>query len=87
MNVDKEILKEFSEINKVISKVPVLSSVAIPGEVPIIDVDAVEKLSSKLAEEVAKVDVTVREVEVVSQKTFRWCLPFLPKFWVSRKEE
>ena len=46
--------------------------------------ETVEKLSDKLTD---ALDVTVREVEVVAPKTFRWCLPFLPKFWVSRKEE
>jgi hypothetical protein len=70
MNVDKDIKL----------KVPVLSSVLT------IDVDAVDKATSKLAEDVE--DVVIRAVkEVTPPKTFQWCVPFLPRFWVSRKEE
>jgi hypothetical protein len=76
--MDLKQAKDFFEVEK--KKVPVLSSVLT------IDVDAVEKVSSELVEDVK--EGVVRAVqEVTSQKTFLSCLPFLSKFWVSRKQE
>ena len=70
------------DVEDVKKNIPVLSSVLT------IDVDAVEKVTSELAEVVKGADVSLRAVqEVIPQKTFLWCVPFLPKFWVSRKEE
>lgn len=68
-----DVSKELAEVKKVVEST--------------IDVDAVEKLVSDLPEVVKVVDVTVREVEALSQKTFLSCLPFLSRFWGSRKEE
>ena len=70
------------DVEDVKKKIPVLSSVLT------IDVDAVEKVTSELAEVVKVADVSLRKVqEVIPPKTFLSCLPFLPKFWGSRKEE
>ena len=82
MDVDKKILKDFSELEKV-------------ADIPNIVSEVVEKISSELPKDLSSVSidvdslekVIVRSVEVVPQKTFQWCIPFLPKFWVSRKEE
>lgn len=71
-----ETLEKVEELTKVVEE-------SIPEVVEKAE-ETVEKLSDKLTD---ALDVTVREVELVAPKTFRWCLPFLPKFWGSQKEE
>ena len=68
-----DVSKELTEVKKVVEST--------------IDVDAVEKLVSDLPEVVKVADVTVREVEALSRKTFLSCLPFLSRFLEKKKAE
>jgi hypothetical protein len=90
MDVDKELLKEVSALKELsVVKDVVQDAVKDVVKDVVEDVVEVSKKAEVVIDEIEELTKTVvRTVETIEvPKTFQCCLPFLSKFWETKKQE